>query len=101
MTGNHIFFVRPIAAGTPAWRRQLHRGFVDAQNRPRHWPRDDYETMSTSEQIAYECGRLLVREAIAEGFALPVWRGDKAGCGPVDRLHSSVCQALGRDRIMP
>ena len=40
--------------------------------------------MNKSEQIAYEQGRLLIRESIAEGFAICVWRGDKAGAVAVD-----------------
>lgn len=55
--------------------------------------------MSRSEQIAYEQARLFVREAIAEGFAICIWRGDKAGSKPVDDLWDAVCFKLGRSPV--
>ncbi len=83
-----------IAAGPHPWRRQIHCGWIDAQNGVAWSP--VYERMSKSEQMGYEQGRLLVREAMAEGFGLPIWCGDKAGCGPVDDLWTNVCAKLGR-----
>lgn len=97
--GNTSFATSSIARGPHPWRRQIHRGYVDAQN-GRAWP-DEYERMSRAEQVAYEQGRLLAREAIAEGFGLPVWRGDKAGCVPVDDLWIAVSMKLARPLCPP
>jgi hypothetical protein len=96
--GNSNFIQSSIAAAAHDWRRQFHRGWVDAQNGVK-WPAD-YEIMNKSEQIAYEQGRLLCREALAEGFELVVWLGDKAGAGAVDELWNEVCAKLGR-RVTP
>jgi len=95
---NSKFIGTTIATGPHDWRRQLHRGWVDAQNGC-SWPRD-YDLMNKAEQIAYEQGRLLIREAIVEGFAICLWRGDKAGAKPVDDLWNAVCAKIGR-RVTP
>ena len=95
---NSNFRMTSVKTAPHDWRRQFHRGWVDAQHGVK-WPAD-YEIMNKSEQIAYEQGRLLCREALAEGFGLVVWRGDKAGSGAVDELWDKVCAKLGR-RVTP
>ncbi len=74
---NNNFGYTNISNGPHSWRRQIHRGWVEAQN-GRPWP-DAYEVMTKSEQIAYEQGRLLAFEAKAAKYRLPFWSGDKAG----------------------
>ena len=91
---NSNFRMTLVKTAPHDWRRQFHRGWVDAQHGVK-WPAD-YEIMNKSEQIAYEQGRLLIRESIAEGFAICVWRGDKAGAVAVDALWDAVYRKLGR-----
>ncbi len=91
--GNTHFGGTLVRTASHEWRRQFHCGWVDAQN-GEPWP-GNYEAMSRSEQIAYESARLLVREAIVEGFAIPIWRGDKAGALVIDELWGAVCRRLG------
>lgn len=97
--GNAAFKNTTVQTGPHPWRRHLHRGWVDAQN-GQGWPRD-YDVMSRSEQIAYETGRLFVREAIVEGFPICVWRGDKAGAKAVDDLWNALCRKLGHGPVPP
>lgn len=90
---NTSFSKTTIEGARSDFRRQFHRGWVDAQNEER-WA-NDYDQMNCHEQIAYEQGRLLIREAIAGGFALPGWRGDKVGAWMVDGLWAMVCMKIG------
>jgi hypothetical protein len=91
--GNVPFKSVTIESAPSDWRRQFHCGWVHAQN-GQAWS-NDYDRMNKSEQIAYEQGRLLAREAIAAGFALPVWRGDKGAARSVDVLWTEVWRKLG------
>lgn len=91
MGNNHL--LKTTIEGAPhEWRRHYHRGYVDAQNGK--WAAD-YEKMSRNEQIAYEQGRLTVREAIAAGLGLIVWRGDKAGARAIDGLWHAIHAKIG------
>lgn len=82
-------FTRTSISGAPhEWRRAFHRGWVDYQNGA---PFDrQYDRMSMREQIGYETGRLVVCGLIAGGFAVPLWRGDKAGSRSVERSFAPL-----------
>ncbi len=97
--GNIPQIATGLYGASPEFRRYFHRGWIDAQNGV-PWA-VDYNYMSDIDQMAYEQGRLLVREAIAEGFPLHVWHGDKATCGQVDWLYHLVCTKLGRNISPP
>lgn len=81
------------------FRRAFHRGWVDGQHNAR-WLRD-YDRMTEDEQLGYEQGRLLAVEALAAGFALPVWRGDKSGARAVGELGAKVARAIYPQRLVP
>lgn len=54
-----------------------HRGWVDAQSDPPHWPSDYYDALPPDEQVAYELGRQVRFNVAAAGLPDPGWRGDR------------------------
>lgn len=96
MAANQRSLATTISTAPSHWRRQFHAGWVHAQDG--YWSAE-YDRMCPQEQLAYEQGRLLAREAIAAGFPLCIWRGDKAGARPVEKLWSDVSRAVGNNII--
>lgn len=94
MADNNRFGDTTLAAAPVAYRWAFHRGWVEAQNTRRFCRAYDTE-MTPREQIAYECGRLLVVNVIAAKLTVPVWHGHKAGCESVERAYHGAAQLCG------
>lgn len=74
------------------YRRALHRGWVDAQNRA--WWRQ-YDLATTEEQFAYEAGRLHLVNVVAAKIAVPVWRGTIKDSKPFQLALLEAARVLG------